>query len=105
METGETMRSLMPDSAGPTVNPFLGNYLTSDSGTINLCMVSPTGIRDAFEHLGLAELVDDPRFSDVHPLIENAEAAARTIADAIRSKPFDYWRQHLKIMKGQWAPF
>ncbi len=50
MEVGETMRSLMPDSVGPTVNPFLGNYLTSDGGTINLCIVSPTGyIRDAFE--------------------------------------------------------
>ena len=55
METGETMRSMMPNSVGPTVNPFLGNYLTSDGGTINLCIVSPTGyIRDAFEHLGTA---------------------------------------------------
>ena len=106
METGETMRSLMPNSIGPSVNPFLGNYLTSDGGTINLCIVSPTGyIRDAFEHLGLPELADDPRFSDVLPLIENAEAAAELIAEAIRSKPFDYWRQHLKTMKGQWAPF
>src|SRR6202044_3802777 len=60
METGETMRSPMPNSVGPTVNPFLGNYLTSDGGTINLCIVSPTGyIRDAFEHLGLPELADD----------------------------------------------
>ena len=106
METGETMRSLMPDSIGPTVNPFLGNYLTSDGGTINLCIVSPTGyIRDAFEHLGLPELADDPRFSDVMPLIENAAAAAELIAESIRSKPFEYWRQHLKTMRGQWAPF
>ena len=38
------------------MNPFLGNYVTSDGGTINLCIVSPTGhIRDAFEHLGLHE--------------------------------------------------
>ena len=21
------------------------------------------------------------------------------------SKPFEYWRQHLKTMRGQWAPF
>jgi crotonobetainyl-CoA:carnitine CoA-transferase CaiB-like acyl-CoA transferase len=62
METGETMRSLMPNSTGPSVNPFMANYLTSDGGTINLCIVSPTGyIRDAFEHLGLPELADDPR--------------------------------------------
>ena len=39
------------------------------------------------------------------PLIENSEEAARLIAESIRSKPFEYWRQHLKTMKGQWAPF
>lgn len=106
METGETMRSLLPDDTGPSVNPFMANYLTSDGGTINLCIVSPTGyIRDAFEHLGLAELADDPRFSDVLPLIENASAAAALISAAIGGKPFDYWRAHLKTMKGQWAPF
>jgi crotonobetainyl-CoA:carnitine CoA-transferase CaiB-like acyl-CoA transferase len=106
METGETMRSLMPNSTGPSVNPFLGNYETSDGGTINLCIVSPTGyIRDAFEHLGLADAADDPRFSEVLPLIANADAAAALITDAIRSKPFEYWRHHLKTMKGQWAPF
>jgi crotonobetainyl-CoA:carnitine CoA-transferase CaiB-like acyl-CoA transferase len=27
------------------------------------------------------------------------------IVAAIGSKPFEYWRQHLKTMKGQWAPF
>lgn len=105
METGETMRSLMP-GATASVNPFMANYQTSDGGTINLCIVSPTGyIRDTFEHLGLAELADDPRFSDVLPLIENAEAGVELIAEAIRSKPFEYWRRHLKTMKGQWAPF
>jgi crotonobetainyl-CoA:carnitine CoA-transferase CaiB-like acyl-CoA transferase len=106
METGETMRSVMPGSVGPTVNPFMGNYLTSDGGTINLCIVSPSGyIRDAFEHLGLPELADDPRYSDVLPLIENADTAIELVAEAIRSRPFEYWRQRLKTMKGQWAPF
>ena len=105
METGETMRSLMP-GATTSVNPFMANYQTSDGGTINLCIVSPTGyIRDTFEHLGLPELADDPRFCDVLPLIENAEAGVQLIAEAIAAKPFEYWRQHLKSMKGQWAPF
>ena len=105
METGETMRSLMPDDV-TSVNPFMANYATSDGGIINLCIVSPTGyIRDAFEHLGLAELADDPRFSGVMPLIQNATEGVQLIAEAIRSKPFEYWRQHLKTMKGQWAPF
>jgi crotonobetainyl-CoA:carnitine CoA-transferase CaiB-like acyl-CoA transferase len=88
------------------VNPFMGNYVTSDGGTINLCIVSPTGyIRDTFNHLGLPQAADDPRFADVLPLMENAEVASELIVKAIGGKPFEYWRQHLKTMKGQWAPF
>lgn len=106
METGEVMRTPMPGSLAPSVNPFMGNYLTSNGGTINLCIISPTGlIRDTFEHLGIPDAADDPRFSDVLPLIQNADAAAKLIADAFAGKSFDYWRQHLKTMKGQWAPF
>jgi crotonobetainyl-CoA:carnitine CoA-transferase CaiB-like acyl-CoA transferase len=106
MDTGETMRALMPESGGSPVNPFMGNYQTADGGTINLCIVSPTGyIRDTFEHLGIPEAADDPRFGDVLPLMQNAKAAGELIAKAIGSKSFDYWRQHLKTMKGQWAPF
>ncbi len=106
METGEVMRAPMPGSAGPMVNPFMGNYQASDGGTINLCIISPTGyIRDTFEHLGIPEAADDPRFSEVLPLIQNADAAAELITKAIAAQPFDYWRQHLKTMKGQWAPF
>lgn len=106
METGEAMRALMPQSGGSPANPFLGNYTTSDGGTINLCIVSPTGcIRDTFEHLGIPEAADDPRFSDVLPLMENADAASELIVAAIGAKSFEYWRQHLKTMKGQWAPF
>jgi len=106
METGEVMRTSMPGALAPSVNPFMGNYQTSDGGTINLCIISPTGlIRDTFEHLGIPEAASDPRFSDVLPLIQNADAAAELIAKAFAGKPFEYWRQHLKTMKGQWAPF
>src|SRR6195952_1139403 len=107
METGEGMRTPMPGSATAMwVNPFMGNYLTSDGGTINLCIISPTGlIRDTFEHLGIPEAADDPRFSEVLPLIKNANAAGELITKAFAAKPFEYWRQHLKTMKGQWAPF
>ncbi len=106
METGEAMRASMPHSGGSPANPFLGNYTTSDGGTINLCIVSPTGyIRDTFEHLGIPEAADDPRFCDVLPLMKNADAASELILAAIGAKPFAYWRQHLKTMKGQWAPF
>jgi crotonobetainyl-CoA:carnitine CoA-transferase CaiB-like acyl-CoA transferase len=105
MEKGVITRNAMPSSGGSAKNPLMGNFRTSDGGTINLCMVSPTGlIRDAFQHFGIPEAGDDPRFADVHKLIENSKAASDLIVQAIGSKPFAYWRQHLKTMKGQWAP-
>jgi crotonobetainyl-CoA:carnitine CoA-transferase CaiB-like acyl-CoA transferase len=105
METGILTRNTMPQSGGNAKNPFMGNYWTSDGGTINLCIVSPTGlIRDTFEHVGRPEAGDDPRFKDVRSLIDNAGAASGILAGAFAEKPFDYWRKHLKTMKGQWAP-
>ncbi len=105
IETGLITRNAMPNSGGSAKNPLMGNFRTSDGGTINFCMVSPTGlIRDTFEHLGIAEAAEDARFADVHKLIENSRPASDLIVKAIGSKPFAYWRQHLKTMKGQWAP-
>ena len=105
METGISTSNSMPISGGSVRNPFMGNFRTSDGGTINLCMVSPTGlIRDTFEMMGAPEAADDPRFADVLKLIENAGAASDILVKAFAAKPFAYWREHLKSMKGQWAP-
>jgi crotonobetainyl-CoA:carnitine CoA-transferase CaiB-like acyl-CoA transferase len=105
METGQTTRNAMPTSGGGLTNPLMGNFRTSDGGAINLCMVSPTGlIKDAFEHFGIPEAANDPRFADVKSLIANSKAASDLIVEAFAKKPFEYWRQHLKTMKGQWAP-
>jgi len=105
MEYGLDIRTFAPKPGGSYGNPFLGNYLTSDAGTINLCVLSPTGyIRDTFEHLGLPELADDARFCDAQALMENWEAGGELISEAFAAKPFAYWCQHLKTMKGQWAP-
>jgi crotonobetainyl-CoA:carnitine CoA-transferase CaiB-like acyl-CoA transferase len=105
LETGTVARNSMPGE-GNRVNPFMGNYRTSDGGTINLCMPSPTGyIRDTFEHLGLAELADDPRFAEPRDLMANSAAGVEYLVEAFAQKDFQYWRQHLKTMRGQWAPF
>jgi crotonobetainyl-CoA:carnitine CoA-transferase CaiB-like acyl-CoA transferase len=106
METGVISRNRMPTSGGTPGNPLMGNYTTSDGGTINLCILTPAAyIRDTFEHIGLPELADDPRFSTVQALMENWADASGLIVTAFAKKPFDYWRRHLKTMKGQWAPF
>jgi len=105
METGVLTRNTMPTSGGSARNPLMGNFRTSDGGTINLCMVSPTGlIADIFEHVGVPEAADDPRFATVPLLIENAGAASDILVKAFAARPFAYWREHLKTLKGQWAP-
>jgi len=105
METGVITRNSMPTSGGGARNPFSGNFRTSDGGTINLCINTPHGlIRDTFEHLGIPEAADDPRFADALKLFANAKAASDLMVAAFASKPFAYWREHLRTMKGQWAP-
>jgi crotonobetainyl-CoA:carnitine CoA-transferase CaiB-like acyl-CoA transferase len=105
IESGKVIRNRMPKSGAANGNPFMGNFQTSDRGTINLCIITPgPHIRDTFAHLGIPEAGEDPRFSEVHALMRNWEAASELVVKAIAQKPFAYWRQHLKTMTGQWAP-
>jgi len=101
---GKQMRVGMPQAGGAKVNPFLGHFLTSDQRVISLFIMVPDPyIRDTFEHLGLPEAAEDPRFANALALMENSAAANALITEAFAAKPFDYWREHLKTMKGQWA--
>ena len=105
METGILTANSMPTSGGVSTNPFMGNFRTSDGGTINMCTISPTGhIRSLFEHLGVPEAADDPRFSEPLALFANAAAASGIMVEAFARQTFEYWRQHLKTYSGQWAP-
>jgi crotonobetainyl-CoA:carnitine CoA-transferase CaiB-like acyl-CoA transferase len=106
LETGYVTRAAANGPGGGPHNPFIGNFITSDGKAICLCMVSPAAyIRDTFEHLGIPEAADDPRFADVAALMENAVEASDLMVKAIASKPFDYWRERLNTMKGAWAPY
>ncbi len=105
LETGVITKNAMPSSGGAGTNPFMGNFWTSDHRTINLCMVSPTGlIADTFEHIGRPDCASDPRFADVLSLMKHAKEASAIVVEAIAKQPFAYWREHLKTLKGQWAP-
>jgi crotonobetainyl-CoA:carnitine CoA-transferase CaiB-like acyl-CoA transferase len=107
METGIVPRTRMPMGGGGSPgNPFMGNFTTSDGGTLNFCILTPGPcIRDTFEHLGIPEAAEDPRFSTVQALMANWADASALMVQAIGRKPFAYWLKHLKTMKGQWAPF
>jgi crotonobetainyl-CoA:carnitine CoA-transferase CaiB-like acyl-CoA transferase len=97
----------MPKSGvGGAGNPFTGIFQTSDGRAINLSVITPGSyIRDVFEHLGLAAMGDDPRFSTDVALMKNCEAARAEIVKAFASKTFAEWLQQLKTMRAQWAPY
>ena len=106
LETGQITHAPWPRPGASPGNPFMGVFRTADGRWINLCILTPGPyIRDTFEHLGLAELADDPRFSTVEALLANAPAAGEMIAKAFAAESMDFWRGRLATMKGQWAAF
>ena len=101
---GQQMRVGVPKAGGAAINPLMGHFLTSDNRVISLFIMVPDAyIRDTFEHLGLPEAAVDPRFASGKLLGENSAAANALIVTAFAAQTFDYWREHLKTMKGQWA--
>jgi len=106
IETGVVSKARRRPPGGVNGNPFVGIFITSDGGAINLNILTPGPcIRDTFEHLGIPEVADDPRFSTVEALMTNWSDASALMVEAFEKKPFAYWRAHLKTLKGQWAPF
>jgi crotonobetainyl-CoA:carnitine CoA-transferase CaiB-like acyl-CoA transferase len=102
--TGQMTTAQMPRAGASAFNPFMGNFKTLDGGVISLFIMAPGAfIRDTFAHLGIPDAADDPRFADARLLFANAVPAGELINAAIAAKPFAYWREHLKSMKGQWA--
>lgn len=105
IDCGQVSRNRMPSSGSNPGNPFMGNFTTSDGGTINLCTLTPgPHISSLFEHIGQPDLADDPRFSSAEALMKNWEVASDIIRDAFATNTFDYWRGHLQTFSGQWAP-
>ena len=101
---GKMMRVGLPKAGGAAFNPFMGHFLTRDARVISLFIMVPDHfIRDTFQHLGCHEAADDPRFATGVKLGENHEAVNALLTTAFAAQSFDYWREHLKTMKGQWA--
>lgn len=102
---GEVARNQLPKAGPMPGNPLVGFFKTADGGTINLFTLQPDPhIRSFFEHLGLAEMADDPRFSSGRALMENWQVASERIAQTLATKPLTFWCERLKTYSGQWSP-
>jgi crotonobetainyl-CoA:carnitine CoA-transferase CaiB-like acyl-CoA transferase len=106
LQTGFAPRARDPRLGPVPVNPFIGNFRSSDGVIFGLFMLQPGPlIRDTFEHLGIPEAANDPRFATGEALLANTEAAGALIVEAFAAQPAAYWREKLTTMKGQWAEF
>lgn len=97
-------QNTMPGRHKPGANPFTGVFRTSDGFHINLSVLTPDRhLQNAFEHLGLAPLADDPKFSTGTALLTNADEARDHIVAAFARQTLSYWMERLKTFSGQWA--
>lgn len=106
-EAPDLFRAVLPGSGvGNGTNPFIGAFRTADGKFINLTVLSPGPyIEDVFGHLDVPELAKDPRFATAEAIMANTPAAFAEVAKAIAAKPFAYWIERLKTMRGQWSPY
>lgn len=103
----DLFRAAMPGSGvGNGTNPFIGAFRTSDDKFINLTVLSPGPyIEDVFGHLDVPEMAKDPRFATAEAIMANTPAAFEVVQQAIAAKPYAYWLERLKTMRGQWSPY
>jgi len=86
-------------------NPLVNIYKTKDGRFVSVIMLeSDRYWADFCRHIGLPELVDDPRFCDSEARSKNKEECISLISAAFAGRTLDEWRQALATMQGVWAP-
>jgi len=84
----------------------MGAFRTSDGKFICLSVLTPGPYaEDVFTHLDVPEAAKDPRFSTGEAIMANTPAAFDVVTRAIAAKPFAFWKDRLKTMRGQWAAY
>jgi crotonobetainyl-CoA:carnitine CoA-transferase CaiB-like acyl-CoA transferase len=77
------------------LTPHRRPYPTKD-GTISVIAFSDAQWRKLFEVMGVAELIDDPRFSSVEARTRNVDAAYATLAEGLKRRSTEEWLAELR---------
>jgi crotonobetainyl-CoA:carnitine CoA-transferase CaiB-like acyl-CoA transferase len=86
-------------------NPIVGMYRTADGRHLNLTMLESDRFwADLCKHLGVPELIDDPRFVDHAARQQNTRACGAALREVFASKTLAEWNQLLADVEGVWAP-
>ena len=102
--SGADIRNQMPKAGGSPGMPLMGLFPTADHRAIAVFLMQPDlHYRSLFEHLGLPEMAEDPRFMGFHALAENWQDCSNRVSAAIAAQPLAFWKDRLKTFSGQWA--
>lgn len=85
-------------------NPLVGNYRTKDDRYVTLMMLQlDKFFPEAMHAIGLAELVDDPRFAGPASRFENRTALITLMDEAFAQRSLAEWRETLAGLSGAWG--
>jgi crotonobetainyl-CoA:carnitine CoA-transferase CaiB-like acyl-CoA transferase len=103
--TGEPPEPQSLKPAAAIVNPTAGNFRTRDGRWINLTFLQPGRYwADFCRHVDREDLVDDPRFSTLEALLENATEAYEAVTDELAKRTLAELTERFVTLEGQWAP-
>ncbi|ORW01197.1 CaiB/BaiF CoA transferase family protein [Mycobacterium kyorinense] len=85
-------------------NPLVGNYRTKDDRYVTLMMLQlDKFFAETMNAIGLAEVVDDPRFADPASRFENRTALIALMDKAFAQRTLAEWREVLASVSGAWG--
>lgn len=85
-------------------NPLVGTYRTRDGRYVQLMMLQlDKFFPEAMRAIGLADLVDDPRFGDPAARYENRRALIALLDKAFAERTLAEWRAALAGLSGAWG--
>lgn len=85
-------------------NPLVGSYRTKDGRYVQLMMLQLDKFYpEAMRAIGLAELIDDPRFADPASRYENRSALIALLDEAFAIRTLAEWRDALGGLSGAWG--
>jgi crotonobetainyl-CoA:carnitine CoA-transferase CaiB-like acyl-CoA transferase len=94
-----------PADHGPTPNPLIRAYQTSDGRHVQLMFLQADRYWSEFcELIGREDLRDDPRFADMGVRKQNEDACVAALEEAFAQRTFAEWKELLARLDAPWAP-
>jgi crotonobetainyl-CoA:carnitine CoA-transferase CaiB-like acyl-CoA transferase len=93
-------------AARAAANPLVSPYATKDGRFVSLVFLQADRYwPDLCRAMGLSDLADDPRFSDITARATHGEECAALLDEKFASRTLDEWRAAFEGETFPWAPF